>query len=159
MEVSEDATVREARMDLVVDSPTASYLLDVTCYHPFTGGGRRRTRATGGTPEAQEEHKHDRYPVRRPGSRRRVTLARFVPVAVSSYGRPGPAALKLFEELELEARESRAGYRGKSTGWLAALVAEVAVHATARMAINAFSAPDGQERAHLFGRAASAPGA
>ena len=151
--------LREARMDLVVQSSTGTTYIDVTCYHPFTGGGRRRTRATGGTPEAQEEHKHDRYPVRRPGSRRRVTLARFVPVAVSSYGRPGPAALKLFEELELEARESRAGYRGKSTGWLAALVAEVAVHATARMAINAFSAPDGQERAHLFGRAASAPGA
>ena len=123
--------------------------------HPFTGGGRRRTRASGGTPDAQEERKRDRYPVRRPGSRSRITLARFVPVAVSTYGQLGPAALKLFREYEQEARESRASCHGRRGGWLAALVSEVAVHATARMAIDAFSAPDGQERAHLFGRAAS----
>ena len=147
--------IREARMDLVVRSSSGTDYIDVTCYHPFNARGQRRTHATGGTPEAQEGRKRDRYPVRQPGTRRRLTLARFTPVTVSTYGLLGPAALSLFRKFEAEARELRPAYQGRTGGWLAALVAEVAVHGVARMAITAFSAPDGQERAHLHGRAAS----
>ncbi len=150
-----EGRVRAARMDLVVRSSTGTDYLDVTCYHPFNGRGQRRTHATGGTPEAQENRKRDRYPVREPGTRRRLTLARFTPVTVATYGLVGPAALSLFRSFEAEARELRTAYQGRAGGWLAALVSELAVHGAARMAIAAFSPPDGQERAYLHGRAAS----
>ena len=142
-------------MDLVIRSSSGTDYVDVTCCHPLDSAGRRRTHAAGGTPAAQESRKRDRYPVRQPGTRRRLTLARFVPVTVSTYGLLGPSALELFRSLEAEARELRTAYKRRAGGWLAALVAEVAVHGAARMAVTAFSAPDGQERAHLQGRAAS----
>ena len=120
------------------------------------GCGARAADAYEASPDSPRgTHPRERYPVRQPGTRRRLTLARFTPVAVTTYGLVGPAALTLFRKLEAEARELRPAYQGRAGGWLAALVAEVAVHGAARMAVSAFSAPDGQERAHLHGRAAS----
>ena len=44
-------------------------------------------------------------------------------------------------------------YRAK--GHLAQIAAEAAIHGTARCVIRSYAPPDGLERAHLFGRAAS----
>ena len=150
---------REARMDLVVESSHGTDYLDVTCFHPFSSEGHRRTHASGGTPLAQEERKRDRYPVREPASRRRITMARFVPVAVTTYGLVGPAAVALFAEYEAERRERAGGVAGRNGGRLAALVSEVAVFGAARMILQGFSAPDGQEWAHRCGRVAFVPAA
>jgi hypothetical protein len=150
-----EGKVREARMDIVIESSVGSFYLDVTCYHPFSGKGARRTRASGGTPEAQELRKRDRYPVVDPVTRRRRTLATFHPITVSTYGEVGPAAKLLFRQFEDEARSSRARYRIRRSGWLADIVSSVAVHRAAAMVISAAAPPDGQERAHLFGRAAA----
>ena len=130
------------------------HYLDVTCFHPFTHTGHRRTHGTGGSLASQENRKRDRYPVREAGTRRRTTLARFIPVAVTSYGRVGPAAIALFREYESDAIErGRIGRRDR--GGLAAYVAEAAVYGAASMVLGAGSPPDGQERAHLRGKAAS----
>ena len=86
-------------------------------------------------------------------------MARFVPVAVTSYGLVGPAAVKLFSEFERAASKRMGATSAQIGGRLAALVSEVAVFGAARMALDAFSAPDGQEWAHRAGRipATSAP--
>ena len=86
-------------------------------------------------------------------------MARFVPVAVTTYGLVGPAAVKLFSEYERYARKRSGGDPALGGGRLAALASEVAVFGAARMALDAFSAPDGQEWAHRAGKipAASAP--
>ena len=142
--------------DLVVESARGTDYLDVTCFHPFTRKGKRRTHATGGTHEAQENRKRDRYPASEPGTRRRCTLARFVPVSVTSYGGVGPAARDLFRAYEGEARERRPeSCARRAGGWLEAQVAEAAVFGAAKMALAAYMPPDGQERAHLGGVAAS----
>jgi len=146
---------REARMDLVVESSHGTDYLDVTCFHPFSSAGLRRTHASGGTPLAQEERKRDRYPVREPLTRRRMTMARFVPVAVTTYGLVGPAAVALFAEYERDERERRGAAARRNGGRLAALVSEVAVYGAAHMVLRAFSAPDGQEWAHRCGRVAA----
>ena len=146
---------REARMDIVVESAHGTDYLDVTCFHPFTSEGLCRTHASGGTPLAQEERKRDRYPVREPATRRRITMARFVPVAVTTYGLVGPAAVALFSEYEADHRSKGGGARDCRGGHLAALVAETAVFGAARMALQGFSAPDGQEWAHRCGRVAT----
>jgi hypothetical protein len=148
--------MRAARMDLVVESARGTDYLDVTCFHPFTRKGKRRTHATGGSPEAQEGRKRGRYPAREPGSRRRLTLARFVPVAVATYGVVGPAASALFFEYEIAAREEfPERFARRQGGWLAAQVTEAAVLGSVRMAIAAYMPPDGQERAYLRGEAAT----
>ncbi len=78
-------------------------------------------------------------------------MARFVPAAVTTYGLVGPAAVKLFTEYE-RAAHLRAGTSSTSRGGrLAALVSEVAVFGAARMALDGFSPPDGQEWAHRGG--------
>ena len=141
-------------MDIVLEAPGGVVYVDVTCYHPFTRAGSRRTHATGGTPQAQENRKRDRYPVQEGGTRRRMTLARFVPVAVTTYGRVGPAAIALFRELEADACE-RGSMDERDRGRLSAIVAETAVYGAARMVLRAGSPPNGQERAHLHGRAAT----
>ena len=146
---------REARMDLVVESRRGTDYLDVTCFHPFSSAGRRRTHASGGTPLAHEELKRDRYPVRQPASRRRLTMARFVPVAVTTYGLVGPAAVALFAEYERDLSAAAGGAAMRCRGRLAALVSEVAVFGAARMVLQGFSAPDGQEWAHRCGRVAA----
>ena len=145
-------TTREARMDLVVQSERGVEYIDVTCYHPFTSTGLRRTHASGGTPLAQEERKRGRYPVRSSRGRRRLTMARFIPVAISTYGLVGPAAVKLFSEFERYACKRTEVASHLIGGRLAGLVSEVAVFGAARMALDAFSAPDGQEWAHRAGR-------
>ena len=85
-------------------------------------------------------------------------MARFVPVAVTSYGLLGPAAVALFAEYEREGRESVGGAGGAGGcggGRVAALVSEAAVFGAARMVLDGFSAPDGQEWAHRSGRVAT----
>ena len=86
-------------------------------------------------------------------------MARFIPVAVSTYGLVGPAAVKLFSEYERYACKRTEVASHLIGGRLAGLVSEVAVFGAARMALDAFSAPDGQEWAHRAGRipATSAP--
>ena len=92
--------------------------------------------------------------VREEGTRRRTTLARFIPVAVTTYGRVGPAAIALFHEYEAHALEcGRIDKRER--GGLSAFVAEAAVYGAAHMALRAGNPPDGQERAHLRGKAAT----
>ena len=136
---------RRARMDLVVHTARGTDYLDVTCFHPFTATGLMRPPSAGGTAEANEMRKRDRYPVREPGSRRRATLARFVPVAVTTYGLVGPAAVALFKEYEGEYRARREERGGRRGGWLAALVSEAAVFGAARMVHRGFAVPDGRE--------------
>jgi len=150
-----DGYVREARMDLVVDTDEGAHYLDVTCYHPFSQNGRRRTFATGGTPEAQECRKRDRYPVRDRATLRRRTMSRFVPITVAVYGQVGPAARALFRQYEHEARRKGILPKRALGGVLAAAVTGAAVVGAAGMLVRACSPPDGQERAHLLGRAAS----
>jgi len=147
---------REARLDLVVTTASGVWYLDVTCYHPFTRGGVRRTHAGGGTLVAQGGRKRRRYVVREAGSMRRSTRAFFVPVVASTYGAVGPAALEFFRGLELYALAHKAAYAGRRPGWLARTVSAAAVHGTARGVLDAFSPPDGQERAHIRGRVAAA---
>ena len=151
-----EGRTREARMDLVVQSEAGLYYLDVTCYHPFTRNGQRRTHAAGGTPEAQEERKRGRYVVREVGTARRNTRANFVPVAVSTYGKVGPAAGELFAWLEGQARR-KAAYASRPLGWLERTVSAAAVYGAARGVLDGFAPPDGLERAHLHGRPAAAP--
>ena len=151
-----DGRTREARMDLVVQTPAGTFYLDVTCFHTFTRGGLRRAHAAGGTLAAQEGKKRSRYAVREVGSWRRTTRASFVPVAVATFGRVGDEALALFAGLEAEACRSKPAYVRARRGWLARTVSAAAVHGTARGVIDAFSTPDGQERAHLRGRVALA---
>ena len=147
---------RAARMDLVVESARGTDYIDVTCFHPFTRKGKRRPPSAGGSHEAQQNRKYDRYPAREPGSRRRLTLSRFVPASVAVYGSVGPAALALFRAYEGEARQDKPEAYGRRTGgWLAAQVSETAVLGAARMVLSAFMPPDGQERAHIGGKAAS----
>ena len=136
---------RRARMDLVVQSGRGIDYLDVTCFHPFSAAGGARPPSSGGTPEAHEMRKRDRYPVRELGSRRRTTMARFVPVAVTTYGLVGPAAVALFSEYEGELRERKGDAGLRNGGYLAALVSEAAVFGAARMVNRGFSTPDGQE--------------
>jgi len=146
--------LKEARMDLVVQTAGGTWYMDVVCFHPFTGKGKKRTAAAGGTTEAQEERKHHRYQVVDPVTRRRNTLAALVPVAICSYGLLGPAAVSAFTTLETEARARRPeNHRPK--GWLRKVVTAAAVYGTARSVVRAYAPPDGQERAHLHGRAAS----
>ena len=59
-----------------------------------------------------------------------------------------------FTMLEAEARKRRPEWH-RPKGHLARIVTEAAVHGTARCIIRSYTPPDGQERAHLFGRAAS----
>ena len=88
-------------------------------------------------------------------SGRRLTRARFVPVAVSTYGKLGPAAAELFLGLEQAARRDKPRFAHRRLGWLERAVGAAAVHGTARGVLDAYSPPDGQERAHLGGRAAA----
>ena len=81
-------------------------------------------------------------------------MAVLVPVAISSYGLLGPAADAAFRTLEAEAR-GRRPENHRSRGWLRRLVTAASVYGTARSVIRAYAPPDGQERAHLQGRAAS----
>jgi len=148
---------REARMDLVVTTPAGVYYLDVTCYHTFTRGGRRRTHGAGGTTAAQEARKRDRYVTRERGSRRRLLNAFFVPVVVATYGCVGRAAEELFRSLEVQAQRKPA-YARRQLGWLSRIASAAAVHGTARGVLDAFAPPDGQERAHLRGQAAPRAG-
>jgi hypothetical protein len=150
-----EGRLREARMDLVVTTPSGVYYLDVTCYHPFTRRGARRLASAGGTLEAQEQRKRERYVVRDPASGARRTRATFVPVVVSTFGMVGPTAAELFRGFELHARQSSASCAGKRLGWLGRTVTAAAVHGAARGVLDASAPPDGQERAHLLGRAAS----
>ena len=98
---------------------------------------------------------HDVYVVRETGSLRRNTRALFVPVAVSTYGMVGTAALDLFQALEVQAVQHKAAYARRPLGWLRRIASAAAVHGTARGVIDSFSPPDGQERAHLRGQAAA----
>ena len=147
--------VREARMDLVVHTPSGIFYLDVTCFHPFARTGARRLASAGGSLETQERAKCERYVVRDPLSGARRTQAHFVPVAVSTYGRVGPRALELFLGWEQHARQHKPAFAGRRLGWLARTVSAAAVHGAARGVLDAFSPPVGQERAHLRGAAAA----
>ena len=60
MEQTKDG-LKEARMDLVVQTAGGTFYMDVVCFHPFTGTGKKRTYAAGGVPAAQEERKRRRY--------------------------------------------------------------------------------------------------
>jgi hypothetical protein len=150
-----EGQVREARMDIVIQTPGARYYLDVTVFHPFTRVGARRTHAAGGTLLAQETRKRTRYVTREPVSGRRLTTARFVPVAVSTFGKVGDAAQELFVALEQAARRDKLRFRARRLGWLARTVSAAAVNGAARGVLDAFAPPDGQERAHLRGVAAA----
>ena len=141
-------------MDLVVQAAATTLYVDVVCYHPFTGKGAKRTAAAGGTTTAQEERKHQRYQVVDPVTRRRNTMAALVPVAISSYGLVGPTAVAAFSVLEAEAK-GRHPENHRAKGWLQELASAAAVYGTARCVMRAYAPPDGQERAHLLGRAAS----
>jgi hypothetical protein len=134
-------------MDIVVETASGTFYLDVTRYHPFTGKGLRRTRGGGGTPEAQEQRKVARYPVRDPRTRRRRTRATFHPVTVSTYGQVGPAARSLFKFFEEGAKTSKEAYRRRRVGWLQDAVTHAAVHGAAAGVNSAYNVPDGQERA------------
>ena len=81
-------------------------------------------------------------------------MATLVPVAVSSYGLIGDTGSNALAIMEAGACKRRPEYH-RSKGHLARMVSEAAVHGTARCVIRAYTPPDGQERAHLFGRAAS----
>ena len=81
-------------------------------------------------------------------------MASLVPVAISSFGLLGPAAVAAFTTLEAEAK-GRKPENHRPKGWLRRLVTAASVYGTARSVIRAFAPPDGQERAHLHGRAAS----
>ena len=153
MEQTKDG-LKEARMDLVVQTAGGTFYMDVVCFHPFTGTGKKRTHAAGGVPAAQEERKRRRYPVADPRTHRRSTMATLVPVALSSYGLLGDAGNSAFAILEADARNRRSECH-RQRGHLARVVTEAAIHGTARCVIRAYAPPDGQERAHLFGRAAS----
>lgn len=142
-------------MDLVVSGPSGEYLLDITCFHPFTGAGRRRTHGAGGTLEAQEGFNRARYPVRDPMTRRRRTLATFHPIVTSTYGDVGPAARLLFREFERVAVESREAYSRHRAGWLARLASHAAALGSAVAVASAYTAPDGQMRGHYRGNAQS----
>jgi hypothetical protein len=146
--------LKEARMDIVVQTAGGVFYMDVVCFHPFTGVGKKRTYAAGGVTAAQEERKRRRYPVTDPLTRRRATMATLVPVAVTSYGLIGDAGNNAFAILEADACKRRPECH-RPKGHLAKVVTEAAVHGTARCIIRAYAPPDGQERAHLFGRAAS----
>ena len=150
-----DGRRREARMDIVAVTPAGTYYLDVTCFHPFARTGARRTHAAGGSLEAQEARKRGRYVMREAGTGRRLSRALFVPVAVSTYGSSGPASLEFFLGLENQAKLHSALFARRRLGWLRRLVSAAAVHGAARGVIDAYSPPDGQERAHLHGAAAS----
>ena len=128
--------------------------MDVVCFHPFTGTGKKRTFASGGVTAAQEERKRRRYPIADPVTRRRASMATLVPVAVTSYGLIGDAGNNAFTMLEAEARKRRPECH-RPKGHLARIATEAAVQGTARCIIRSYTPPDGQERAHLFGRAAS----
>jgi len=145
--------VREARMDLVVHTPGGVAYLDVTCYHPFTRAGARRTHAAGGSLAAQEARKHSRYVVREAVTQRRQTRAHFIPVVVSTFGRVGGEATEWFAGLEAEARRRKLGVAESRPGWLRRTVTAAAVHGAARGVMDAFAPPDGQERAHFRGAA------
>ena len=146
-------------MDLVVTTPSGIYYLDVTCFHAFSRTGARRVPSAGGSLAAQELHKRDRYVVCDPRSGARRTLAHFVPVAVSTFGKVGSEALDLFLGFEQHARQHLPAFAGQQLGWLARIVSAAAVHGAARGVLDAFSPPDGQERAHLRGAPQAAAGA
>lgn len=150
-----DGRTREARMDIVVTTADAVYYLDVTCFHPFTRRGARRLRSAGGTLEAQEERKRARYVVREAGTWRRNTLALFVPIAVTTFGRVGGNAVEFFDGLERATRLSKPAVAARRPGWIQRAVSAAAVHGAARGVLDACSPPDGQERAHLRGVAAT----
>ena len=153
MEQTKDG-LKEARMDLVVQTAGGTFYMDVVCFHPFTGKGKKRTYATGGVPAAQEERKRRRYPVTDPKTRRRISMATLAPVAVTSYGLIGETATNAFAILEADACKRRPEHH-RVKGHIARIVTEAAIHGTARCVIRSYAPPDGQERAHLFGRAAS----
>jgi len=153
MEQTKDG-LKEARMDLVVQSAGGIFYMDVVCFHPFTGTGKKRTFATGGVPAAQEDRKRRRYPVTDPKTRRRNSMATLVPVAITSYGLLGESATCAFAILEADASKRRSECH-RAKGHLARVATEAAIHGTARCVIRSYAPPDGQERAHLFGRAAS----
>ena len=142
-------------MDLVVQSPGHCYYLDVTFFHPFTRQGARRTHAAGGTTSAQEGRKRERYSTRAPLDGSRRSTARFVPVALTTYGMVGDAARDLFLALEQGARRDRPRLATRQLGWLSRCVSAAAVHGAARGVLDAYAPPDGQERAHLRGRVAA----
>jgi len=148
--------VREARMDIVVQTAGERYYLDVVCFHPFSRKGARRTHASGGSTLAQETAKRERYATCEPMSGRRLTTARFVPVAVSTYGSVGDAARELFLALETAARRDKPRYTVRQLGWLERLVGAAAVHGNARGVLDAYAPPDGQERAGVAHRAGRA---
>jgi hypothetical protein len=153
MEQTKDG-LKEARMDLVVQTAGGIFYMDVVCFHPFTGTGKKRTFATGGVPAAQEDRKRRRYPVIDPKTRRRNSMATLVPVAITSYGLLGDSATSAFAILEADAGKRRSEHH-RAKGHLARIATEAAIHGTARCVIRSYAPPDGQERAHLFGRAAS----
>ena len=69
--------------------------------------------------------------------------------------RVGERALELFLGWEQQARAEKPAFAGRRLGWLARTVSAAAVHGAARGVLDAFSPPDGQERAHLRGAAAA----
>ena len=152
-ELLRSGRTREARMDLVVHGPGGTVYLDVTCFHPFTREGQRRTHAAGGSLAAHEAWKHGRYAVRERVTQRRNTRALFVPVVASTYGGVGDEAADYFAGLEAEAKRSRPAYAKARAGWLRRIVSAAAVYGAARGILDAYAAPDGQERAHFRGRA------
>ena len=108
-------------MDLVVQTAGGTFYMDVVCFHPFTGTGKKRTFATGGVPAAQEQRKRRRYPVVDPKTRRRCSMATLVPVAITSYGLLGDAATSAFAILEADACKRRPECH-RSKGHLARIV-------------------------------------
>ena len=87
-----------------------------------------------------------------------MTMARFVPIAVTTFGLVGPAAVALFHEYEASERERRGDQVVRNGGRLAATVAEAAVFGAAQMAIAGYTAPDGQQWSHRAGRTATVVG-
>ena len=81
-------------------------------------------------------------------------MATLVPVAITSYGLLGESATCAFAILEADASKRRSECH-RAKGHLARVATEAAIHGTARCVIRSYAPPDGQERAHLFGRAAS----
>ena len=87
-----------ARMDLVVFARGQTFYLDVTCGHCVSGKG---TVNVSGLVARSASNKHDRYRTVVDGVR--VTPAKLVPVALSSFGAVGREARGFFSFLGLSA--------------------------------------------------------
>ena len=140
-ELFDERERRHARLDLVVFNGGQVSYLDVTCSHPFSGVGKPREE---GRVANTALAKHDRYRTVVAGVR--VTSAKLVPVAMSSYGAVGKEARAFFASL------AHAGGTdaepGVSSGQrLVALCSFLAVMYSASNAMAAFLSPDHGPRA------------